>query len=74
MEKNNVALCKTKAGNGFKVVVAGEWYYTSNREMSKLLAGDSRACQFRSREEIEARQAEQEPAPVIKQEEEMEVM
>ena len=41
-------MCKTKAGKGFKVVVDGQWFYTSNMEFFGMINGDLNACQFRS--------------------------
>lgn len=42
-----VTLCETRAGNGFKVVVNGKWLYTSKEELFKMVRGDAAACKFR---------------------------
>jgi len=41
------ALCKTKAGKGFKIVVDGKWLYTSIDELTKMLGDKTNACHFR---------------------------
>jgi len=40
-------LMPTKAGNGYKIVVDGVWFYTSVGEISKMIGGKIAACQFR---------------------------
>lgn len=46
-----VTMCPTKAGNGYKVVVDGEWFYTSKQEIQKMLRGEASAAKFRSIDE-----------------------
>ena len=43
-----ITFCKTKAGKGFKIVVDGEWFYTSLYELYKVLQDKASACQFRT--------------------------
>ena len=43
-----ITFCKTKAGKGFKIVVDGEWFYTSLHELYKVLQDKTNACQFRT--------------------------
>ena len=50
-KNTQVTLCKTKAGKGFKVVVDGVWFYTSIRELYKVLRDEALACKFRVIEE-----------------------
>lgn len=50
-----IRLCKTRAGNGLKVVIDGVWYYTSNAEMTAMLNGERSACDFRSAETFKNR-------------------
>ena len=40
-------LLKTNAGKGYKVVVNGEWMYTSTDELNRVITGKSKACSFR---------------------------
>ena len=42
-----ITACPTRAGKGFKLVVNDTWFYTSIRELSKMLAGNATACRFR---------------------------
>lgn len=46
MESVNFA--KTKAGNGFKIVINGKWFYTSKKELYKVLKNEAKACSFRT--------------------------
>lgn len=46
-----ITMCPTKAGNGYKIVVDGVWYYTSKREMGKMLREETNAAKFRSFDE-----------------------
>ena len=39
-------MCPTKAGNGYKVVVNGVWYYASKAQVLEMVNGQSRACAF----------------------------
>ena len=39
-------MCATKAGNGFKVVVNGVWYYTSKKNVMDLTQGRIKSCVF----------------------------
>jgi len=43
-----ITFCKTKAGKGFKIVVDGQWFYTSLYELYKVLNNKAIACQFRT--------------------------
>ena len=43
-----ITFCRTKAGKGFKIVVDGEWFYTSLHELYKVLQDKTNACQFRT--------------------------
>lgn len=43
-----ITFCRTKAGKGFKIVVDGEWFYTSLVELYKVLQNKANACQFRA--------------------------
>ncbi len=43
-----VKLMKTKAGNGFKVLVDGQWVYTNAREMQRFLDGEISVVTFRT--------------------------
>jgi hypothetical protein len=48
-ELNNsetATMCPTKAGNGFKVVVNGVWFYASKRQVLELVHGRQKACTF----------------------------
>ena len=51
MEQNNneetVVLCPTKAGNGFKIVVNGIWYYAAKRNVWAVLR-KGQSCVFRT--------------------------
>jgi len=44
--EETATLCRTKAGNGYKVVVNGVWYYASKRQVMELINGQQRACTF----------------------------
>lgn len=48
----NIKLMKTKAGKGFKLVVNGEWFYTSLGEVYKMLGNKANAANFRGMNEI----------------------
>ena len=41
-----VTLCRTKAGNGFKVVFNGVWFYASKQRVLDLIQGRRKACSF----------------------------
>ena len=45
-KKETATLCPTKAGNGFKVVVDGIWYYASKAQVLEVVQGNQRACTF----------------------------
>jgi hypothetical protein len=49
-QNNNIdetaTMCATKAGNGFKVVVNGVWFYASKRQVLEMIEGRVRACTF----------------------------
>jgi hypothetical protein len=44
--KDTATLCPTKAGNGFKVVVDGTWFYTSKASLLDMVNGKNKACAF----------------------------
>ena len=44
--KDTATLCPTKAGNGFKVVVNGTWFYTSKTSLLEMINGKAKACTF----------------------------
>ena len=46
--ETEITFCKTKAGKGFKIVVDGQWFYTSLFELYKVLQDKAQACRFRS--------------------------
>ena len=48
-----ITMCPTKAGNGYKVVVDGVWYYTSKTELGKMLSQKTNAAKFRTIEDIQ---------------------
>jgi len=39
-------MCATKAGNGYKVVVNGVWFYASKRQVLEMIDGRQKACTF----------------------------
>jgi len=45
---HTATLCATKAGNGYKVVVNGVWFYASKRQLMELVSGRQKACTFRT--------------------------
>jgi len=44
--KDTATLCPTKAGNGYKVVVDGVWFYTSKASLIDVVNGKAKACTF----------------------------
>ena len=42
-----IKLMKTKAGNGFKIIVENEWYYTNNRDVQRFFDGEIPVVTFR---------------------------
>jgi len=42
-----VILCPTKSGHGYKIGVDGEWFYTSTENLLRMVNGRGRACTFR---------------------------
>ena len=67
----NITLCKTKAGKGFKLCIDGTWLYTSKTELFRVLNNKANACQFRtidkpaegsSIEELKAEKLVEDPA------------
>jgi hypothetical protein len=44
--KDTATLCPTKAGNGFKVVMDGTWFYTSKASLIDMVNGKAKACTF----------------------------
>ena len=46
--ESELTFCKTRAGKGFKIVVDGQWFYTSLGELYKVITGKTQACRFRS--------------------------
>lgn len=47
-------LVPTKNGRGFKVVVNGEWFYTSTQELLNTVSGKAKACNFRDLKQVQA--------------------
>ena len=41
-----VTFCKTKAGNGFKIIVNDKWLYASKEKLLAVIDGDDTSCQF----------------------------
>ena len=41
-----VTFCKTKAGNGFKIIVDNKWLYASKDKVIAVIEGDAKSCQF----------------------------
>ena len=52
--KETATLCPTKAGNGYKVVVNGTWFYTSKASLIDMVNGKSKACTFSTIKDDEA--------------------
>lgn len=46
-----VTFCKTKAGNGFKIAVDGNWLYVSKKSLLKVLDDEFSSCQFNTYKE-----------------------
>jgi len=44
----NVTFCKTKAGNGFKIVIDNKWLYASKKALLGVIDDESTSCQFRT--------------------------
>ena len=44
--KDTATLVPTKAGRGYKVVVAGVWFYTSKTSLLDMVNGKAKACTF----------------------------
>jgi hypothetical protein len=44
--EETATFCPTKAGNGYKVVVNGVWYYASKQQVLDLVEGRQKACTF----------------------------
>lgn len=44
--KDTATMCPTKAGNGYKVVVNGVWFYASKQQVMDLVSGKQKACTF----------------------------
>ena len=42
----NVTFCKTKAGNGFKIIVDNKWLYASKEKLLAVINGEARSCRF----------------------------
>jgi len=49
--KMEITFCETKAGKGYKIVVNGQWLYTSKAELLNVVTKKSHACIFRKIEE-----------------------
>lgn len=43
---DTATLCPTKAGNGYRVVVDGTWFYTSKASLQDVVSGKAKACTF----------------------------
>ncbi len=41
-----VTFCKTKTGNGFKIVVNDTWLYTSKDDLLAVVDDEKKSCQF----------------------------
>lgn len=44
-------LCKTKKGNGLKIIVEGQWYYTSWGQFGRMMNGKAVGCTFQTIDE-----------------------
>jgi hypothetical protein len=49
--EQTATLCPTKAGNGFKVVVNGVWFYASKEQVLNLINGKNKAATFHTIED-----------------------
>ena len=49
--KMEATMLKTNVGNGYKIVVDGVWFYTTNDEFNKLVKKQAKACKFRTIEQ-----------------------
>ncbi len=47
-DEETATMCRTKAGNGFKVVVNGVWFYAAKQHVLDMIHGAQRACTFRT--------------------------
>ena len=46
-----VRFCKTKAGNGFKIVVNDKWLVVNKQDLLEVIDDDAPSCQFTTIEE-----------------------
>jgi hypothetical protein len=44
--EETATMCPTKAGNGFKVVVNGVWFYASRKQVLDMVRRKQKACTF----------------------------
>lgn len=44
-------LCKTNKGGGLKIVIDGEWYYTSWGQFGRMMNGKASGCTFQTIDE-----------------------
>lgn len=44
--EETATMCPTKAGNGFKVVVNGVWFYASRKQVLDMVRRRQKACTF----------------------------
>ena len=42
----NITLCKTKAGNGFKIVIDGKWFYVNQKYLLEVVEDKRKSCVF----------------------------
>ena len=49
----NATFCKTKAGNGYKIVVDGTWLYASRENLLKVIFNEAESCQFSTMDDEE---------------------
>jgi formylmethanofuran dehydrogenase subunit E len=54
-DKAAALMMQTKNGKGYKIVVNGNWFYTSTKEMADFANNKSKAVNFRSVQEIKDR-------------------
>ena len=42
----NITLCKTKAGKGFKVIANGKWFYVNQKYLLEVIDNKRKSCVF----------------------------
>lgn len=55
--ENQIVLCPTKVGNGFKIVVDGVWYYTSKNQLYRIFKGSG--CVFTTIEDKQMKRGDE---------------